>query len=312
MSRRAMNVPADRPLRAVDIAALLAVYIIWGSTYYAIGVALHSFPPFLMAGARFLTAGILLYGFLRLRGAQAPTARGWGASAIVGTLLLVVGNGAVTFAQQWVSSSLAAIVVATMPLWAAVFARLAGQHFSRLEWAGLVVGFAGVATLNLGGELRAHGLGALVLAVAPLSWAFGTVWSRKLPLPAGPVATATEMICAGVIMIGIGGLRGEGLRAAPTPETVGAVAYLTVFGSIVAFSAYMHLVRNVRASITTSYAYVNPIIALFLGVALGGEHVRPLTWVSSAVIVGGVALISLGARPKVSGRTDKVQAAADA
>lgn len=282
--------------RLLIAGALLSLYVVWGSTYYALRVALGSFPPFLLAGVRFLLGGAILYAFLRARGAVRPTRLEWGAAARVGFLLLVIGNGGVTYAEQWVSSSLAAVVVATMPLWAALFGRLFGQSPTRGELAGLGIGFVGVVLLNLEGELAAHGAGALALAVSPLSWALGSVWSRRLPLPRGPMATAAEMLTAGPIMIGIGLLRSERLAGPPSAEAVGAFAYLLVFGSLLAFSAYVFLLQRTRAAVATSYAYVNPVVAIAIGVGLGGEHVGALTALAALVITAGVALVTLSGR----------------
>lgn len=276
----------------VDLAALGAVYLIWGSTYYALRVGLEGFPPFVMAGTRFLVAGALLYGALRLRGAPRPSLVEWRAAGLIGFLLLGVGNGAVTWAEQWVSSGLAALVVATMPLWTALVARAGGQRTSGREWLGLLVGFGGVALLSLGGELRAHGLAALVLSIAPVSWALGSVWSRRVRLPSGAMATATEMLAGGALMLLFGLLRGERLAALPPLKPWLAFGYLVMFGSLVAFSAYNHLLRHVRPSLATSYAYVNPLIAMLLGVGLGGETIARSTWLAAAVIVAGVAILT--------------------
>src|SRR5687768_7707837 len=180
--------------RFLIVACLAAVYVIWGSTYYGMRVGLESFPPFLMSGSRFLLGGVILYAFLRLRGAPAPSARAWGASAITGGLLFGIGNGAVAFAQQWISSSLAAIVVCTMPLWAALIARFFGQMPGRWEIAGLVLGFLGVIVLNADGQLTATNPLALVILLAPPAWALGSLWGKRLPLPDGNMAVATQMI----------------------------------------------------------------------------------------------------------------------
>lgn len=283
----------QRPSPLAVAVALAAVYVVWGSTYYAMRLALGGLPPFLMAGGRFLLAGAILYGALRLRGAPSPTRRGWLAAAKVGGLLLVVGNGAVAYAQQWVNSSLAAVVVSTMPLWAALFARLVGQRPSRAEWLGLLIGFIGVVILNAGGELNAQGPRAMVLLIAPVSWAIGSVWSRRLPLPAGPMASAAQMLVAGAGMLLIGALRGEHVMHAPPPSAIAAFFYLVVFGSLVGFSAYTWLLTHVRPALATSYAYVNPLIALLLGGGLGGEHISRLTVVAATVIIVGVGVLNL-------------------
>jgi drug/metabolite transporter (DMT)-like permease len=289
---------ARLPGRAIDLIALLVVYLIWGSTYYALRLAVDpatGFPPLLLGGIRYVIAGSLFYGVLRLRGMKAPSRAEWLASARIGFLLLTVGNGAVCYAEQAVSSSLAAVVVATMPLWAAVFARLYGERSTRLEWLGLWVGFAGVVVLSLGGELRAHGWEALALAVAPLSWALGSVQSRRVRLPEGPMATATEMLAGGAFLLLFALLHGERVGH-PDGRAVAALSYLIVFGSLIAFSAFTYLIRTARPSVATSYAYVNPLIALGLGVGLAGERITALTGLAAAIIVAGVALMSLGKR----------------
>jgi len=285
--------------RAKVGAALLAVSVIWGSTYYGMRVALETVPPFLMGSARFVVAGAILYAMLRLRGAPAPTARQWGASAATGALMLVVGNGAIAFGQQRVSSSVAAVVVATMPLWMGLFASLWGERPSRGEIAGLALGFVGVALLHAGGDFFSHGFYALAMLLAPMGWALGSVWSKRLPLPGGFMATAAQMLTAGVAMAGVGFVRGERLAAIPSARSLVAVAYMIVFGSIVAFSAYGYLLRNTRASTASSYAYVNPLVAIGLGVLVGGETIHAPTIVGTLVILSGVLAISLAKRARV-------------
>jgi drug/metabolite transporter (DMT)-like permease len=265
------------PARWLILAALLAVYVIWGSTYLVMRVGLETIPPFLMSGSRFVTAGALLFGFLRWRGAPSPSAKEWGASAKVGVLLLVAGNGFIALAEQRVSSSVAAMVVATMPLWMALLSSFTGQKPSRLEWIGLLLGFVGVALLQMSGQLDASPLMVVALLLAPFCWALGSVWSKTLPLPKGAMATAAEMIAGGAAMLVVSFARGERLLHAPSARSIGAVAFLVIFGSIVAFSAYGFLLRSTRPAIATSYAYVNPVVALALGIALGGEHAGPMT-----------------------------------
>lgn len=274
-------------------AALIAVYVIWGSTYLVMRVGLETIPPFLMSGSRFVTAGALLFGFLRLRGAPSPSAKEWGACAKVGVLLLVAGNGFIALAEQRVSSSVAAMVVATMPLWMALLSSFTGHRPSRLEWAGLLLGFVGVALLQASGQLDASPWMVVGLLLAPFCWALGSVWSKKLPLPKGAMATAAEMLAGGAVMLVIGLARGERLSEAPSARSITAVALLVVFGSIVAFSAYGFLLRSTRPAIATSYAYVNPVVALALGIFLGGEHAGPMTWAAAAIILAGVVILSI-------------------
>jgi drug/metabolite transporter (DMT)-like permease len=274
--------------------ALLAIYLIWGSTYLGISVAVKSIPPFLMAGMRFTIAGGLMFFFLRRRGHAAPTRAQWGGALLVGGLLVVGCNGLVSYAEQWVPSGLAALMAATTPLWAALFAGLWGQWPARVEWVGLAVGFAGVALLNLEGGLRANPLGALALVIAALSWALGSVWSRRLTMPNGIMSSAAQMLTAGVVLTSIGLLTGERLQAVPSVESLAAMLYLIVFGSLIAYTAYGFLLRNVRPSLATSYAYVNPAVAVVLGIGLAGERIDWVGVAAMLVILAGVGAMALG------------------
>ena len=283
--------PNPSPLKIAF--ALVAVYLVWGSTYLAIRVALESFPPFLMCGIRFVIAGVLLYVVMRMRGAPAPTPAQWRASAVIGTLLMGGGTGAVAFAEQWVASGLAALEIATTPLWAALFAGIWGRWPSRLEWTGLVLGLLGVGLLNLEGNLRGSPAGAAALLLAPICWTFGSIWSRHLPIPSGLMASATKMLTGGAVLLLFGMICGESLPSAPSGRAVGAVIYLIVFGSLVAFSAYLFLLEHTRPALATSYAYVNPVIAVILGWWLAAEPITGRTLVAAAIIIAAVVLITL-------------------
>jgi drug/metabolite transporter (DMT)-like permease len=275
------------------ILALLSLYIIWGSTYLAIRIALEGFPPFFMAGVRFLAAGALMYGFLRLRGTPNPTRRQWGGAALVGGLLLVGGNGGVVFAEQWVASGVAALGVGAVPLWAALFAGLWGNWPQRREWVGIALGLVGLVLLNLDGDMRANPWGAVFLIGATMSWALGSVWARRLPLPPGAMASAAEMIAGGAILLLIALVTGEHVPATlPGARPLGAVIYLAIFGSIIAFSAYGYLLRNVRPAVATSYAYANPVVAVLLGAVVASERITPLTLGAMAIILLAVAIVT--------------------
>lgn len=275
------------------MAALLAVYLIWGSTYLAIRIALEGFPPFLMAGVRFILAGGALFVFLRGRGTPTPSRRQWLGAAAIGGLLLLGGNGGVVFAEQTVASGLTALGVATVALWSAVFAGLWGHWPRRLEWVGLVLGFGGVALLNLGGNLRASPAGSVALAVATVSWAFGSMWSRHLDLPSGLMAAAAEMLAGGAMLLLASAVVGESRPVLHSTRPLWALAYLVVFGSWLGFSAYVFLLRRVRPAVATSYAYVNPVIAVLLGVSFAGETIATNEWLAMPVILAGVALVVL-------------------
>jgi drug/metabolite transporter (DMT)-like permease len=273
--------------------ALIALYLIWGSTYLAIRFALASYPPFLMAGVRFLCAGAAMFAFLRWRGMAAPTRAQWINAAATGTLLLGFGNGLVCYAEQHVASGLAAVAVAAMPLFAAVFGGLYGLWPQRMEWLGLGVGFAGVILLNLGGGMAGAPIGAIALIVAAIAWAFGSVWSKHRDMPPAAMNTAAQMLTDGAVLF-VGSLAlGERFPTAPTMSATLALVYLGVMGSIVAFSAYMYLLHTVRPALATSYAYVNPPVAVLIGALLGGETVHTFDLVAMAVILAGVALIAL-------------------
>jgi drug/metabolite transporter (DMT)-like permease len=273
--------------------ALLALYVIWGSTYFAMRVALETVPPFLMAGPRFLIAGIAMALVLRARGAAWPTREQWLGSAALGFCLLTLGNGAVAFAEQSVPSSVAAIIVASVPIWIALLGRLSGLPPRGGEWPGILLGFVGVLLLEAGDGLHLDARGT-VLLLGPVAWAAGSLWSRRLPLPNGAMATAAQMLTAGVTLLLIALITGERLPRAPSVRSLVAIAYLTVFGSIVAFSAYNWLLRNVRPALATSYAYINPLVALLLGSTFGKESVTWFTVAAAGFSVGGVALIALG------------------
>jgi drug/metabolite transporter (DMT)-like permease len=273
--------------------ALVSLYLVWGSTYLAIRIAVASYPPFLMAAVRFLCAGLALYAFLRWRGMPAPSRRQWLNSTAAGVMLLGFGNGLVCFAEQSVASGLAAVAVASMPLFAAVFGGLYGSWPRRMEWLGLGIGFAGVILLNLGGSMKGAPLGAIALVVAALSWAFGSVWSKRRDMPPAAMNTAAQMLTGGGVLLLFALAIGERLPAAPPASATFALVYLAVAGSLVGFSAYLYLLHTVRPALATSYAYVNPPVAVLVGALFGGEAVHPFDVAAMAVILAGVALITL-------------------
>lgn len=286
--------PAVPRFSLLLIACFFALYFIWGSTYLAIRIGVESWPPLMMAGVRFLIAGSLMYGWLRWRGAPRPSWREWRAAGAIGILLLAFGNGGVTLAEQsGVTSGVAALAIATVPLFTLLFSRLFGQRSTLLEWAGIALGLLGIGLLNLGSNLQASPLGAGMILFAAASWAFGSVWSRRLPLPAGPMASALEMLVAGAVLLIGSGLRGERLHEVPPLAGWLVLLYLVIFGSIIAFSAYVYLLKNVRPAAATSYAYVNPGVAVLLGIWILDEHVGGAEWAAMAVIIGAVLLISL-------------------
>ena len=286
--------PGPRRFPLPLIAAFFALYVIWGSTYLVIRIGIESWPPLMLAGIRFITAGVLMYAYLRWRGAPAPTWPQWRSAGLIGILLLTFGNGAVSVAEHTgVASGVAALAVATVPLFTLLCGYFWGQRNTRLEWAGIVLGLIGIAMLNLGSNLQSSPLGAALLIFAAAAWAFGSVWSRHLPLPAGPMASAAEMLTAGAVLLIGSLLSGERLTQMPTAAGWGALLYLVFFGSIIAFSAYMYLLKNVRPAAATSYAYVNPAVAVMLGIAFAGETIGFEECLAMAVIISAVVLIGL-------------------
>ena len=291
MSQNTSNDPAAPSALAVGLA-LASVYLVWGSTYLAIRVGLEGYPPFLMGAIRFIIASLLFYGFLRWRGHAAPTRAQWKNAAVMGLFMMLLGNGLVNLAERTVSSGLAAIAVASMPLWAGLFSALKGRHPSRGEWLGLMLGFAGVIWLNAGSDISANLSGMLALLMAPIAWAWGSVWSRDRDLPAPFMSTAAQMLCGGIAMLIVGLALGERIHEIPALKATLAVGYLAAFGSIVGFSAYVWLLHHVRPALATSYAYVNPPIAVLLGALLLNEKVDVSIIGAMVVILVGVIIIS--------------------
>ncbi|MHC9086367.1 drug/metabolite exporter YedA [Luteimonas sp. RIT-PG2_3] len=280
-------------------SALAAVYVIWGSTYLAIRFALEGgYPPLLMAGGRFLIAGGLMYALLRWRKIAAPTPVQWRNVAFMGLLLLGFGNGMVCIAEQTVSSGLAAVAVASAPLWMGLFSAMRGEHPRRLEWIGLGIGFIGVLWLNAGSSLTATPVGLVALLIAPLAWSFGSIWSRGRDLPSPFMTAATQMLCGGVFMLVAGLVFGERIDDMPTMRATLSVGYLASFGSIIGFTAYIWLLHNVRPTLASSYAYVNPVIAVVLGVWLAAERFSAHDFGAMAVVLLGVVAITLAKAKK--------------
>jgi drug/metabolite transporter (DMT)-like permease len=274
------------------------VYIAWGSTYVGIRVMDRTAPPLIGAAVRFLAAGALMYGFVVLRRRRLPRVSGreLGSLTLVGVLLLSGGNGLVTLAERRVPAGLAALLVASMPLWVLVLRTLTGDLPRRATLVGLAIGFCGVGLLVLRGG-QGHGVGVaqmLVVVGAALSWATGSFLSSKLPLPADVAAgTAIEMLIGGAALAGLGPLVGEHWQALGQASTDAwiAIAYLALAGSILAFTAYVWLLQNAPISKISTYAYVNPVVAVVLAAVILGEAVTPLMVLGGAVIVTAVAVV---------------------
>lgn len=287
--------------RSKIIAAFAAVYIFWGGTYLAIRFAVESIPPFLMAGTRLVIAGGGLYLWLRLRGEQKPTFSHWKSATIVGFLLLLMGNGGVSWSEQFVPSGVAALIIAITPCWFVVFEWLTrGVKPTKTIIGGLILGTAGIILLidpvNLVGGDHVDLLGASVLMIATISWAWGSLFSRHADMPSSPLlGTAMEMLSGGILLLFLGMVTGELGRldlSAITGTSLLSLSYLVIFGSLIAFSSYIWLLKVVRPSLVSTYAYVNPVIAVMLGWVLAGEALGGRILFATAIIVAAVALIT--------------------
>jgi len=290
--------------------ALLAIYLIWGSTYLAIRYAVVTIPPFFMAGTRFLVAGTILFAWRLLVGDPTPTLKQWRSAAIIGLLLLLGGNGIVSWAEQVIPSGIAALLVGTIPLWMVLTEslRLGGTKPGNHTIFGLIVGFGGIVVLVwpllTGNTNNLDPAGVLALLCAAVSWALGSVYSKSAQLPASSLmTTAAEMLTGGFSLFLVGSLIGEWKildLAAITGRSWLGLVYLTLFGSLGGFVAYAWLLRNASIALVSTYAYVNPLVAILLGNLLAQEIVNGRILVAAAVIVGSVILINL-AHPAKTG-----------
>jgi len=288
-------------LRLQIALAFLSIYTIWGSTYLAIRFAIETFPPFLMAAIRFLIAGGALYTWMRLRGAQRPTRANWKAATIIGGLLLLGGNGGVTKAEQVIPSGLTAVLITIVPIWMALLELLQKNRVVPTPQVvlGLVLGFGGVILLVGPGDLAGGGLNPLwvgVLLFASLSWAIGSVYSRKASLPKTPLlGSGMEMLAGGVLLLLVSLVSQEWVGFQPSKISFLSLIsflYLLVFGSLIAFSSYVWLLTKTTTARASTYAYVNPVVAVFLGYFLAGEQLTLRTLLASTMIVIAVVVIT--------------------
>jgi len=292
------------PSRGLIVLALIAVYFVWGSTYLGLKFGLEGFPPFLLNGIRFLVAGGIMFMVLRSRGEAAPTPRQWRNLALLGIPLFVGGLSLVTIAEDLgVGSGLTATAIAMTPVWAALWSGLFGQWPVRREWIGLIVGLLGVLVLAQEGDFRSSAVGTILVVISPISWSFGSIWGPRLDLPKGLMAPAAQLLAGGVLLSSVGLIRGERILEMPPASAWWALGYLILFGSIIAFTAYFFLIRTVRPALAVSYAYVNPVVAVALGLTLGGEIITGPIFIALPMILLGVALVATAQRgPTMGGR----------
>lgn len=273
------------------ILCLFATYFIWGSTYFAIKIGIESFPPFLMAGMRFTAAGLILYTVMRYLGSPNLTLSQWRGAMIIGLLLPAMGNGIVCYVQQTISSSLAALFIATAPIWMAIFSAFWGHYPSKQEWVGIAIGFVGIVLLNLGSSLHGDLTSAFLLMLAAACWSYGSVWSKHLSMPKGLMASASQMLCGGVILLLFSITRHEVWPLHISKKSWLAMLFLVLLGSLVAYSAYQYLLKTVRPLVATSNTFINPIVAFALGIGLVNEHASQIEFIALAVILLGVFLV---------------------
>jgi drug/metabolite transporter (DMT)-like permease len=295
------------PHRFKLLLAFFLLYFIWGSTYLAIRYAIETLPPFLMAGTRFFSAGILLYAVMRLRAVPSPPLRQWGQLAVVGTFLFLGGNGLVVWAEQYITSGLAALLVSTLPLWLILLDWLwaQGPKPSRRALCGIALGFVGLVVLVDPARVISsdvHLPGAVLCVVASLLWAIGSIYSKKFRQPSSIfMSAACQMIGGGLTLLLVALLLGETKDfslAQVSPVSLGAFLYLLLFGSIVANSAYVWLLQNATATSVSTYAFVNPAVAIFLGWALADEQLTAQIMLGAGIILAGVVLVISSGRPQ--------------
>ena len=288
------------PSRSTLLAAcLLVVYVVWGSTYLAIHFAVDGIPPLTLSAIRNLVAGTILFSFLKWRGAARPTPRQWRNGAFIGFMMMSLGNGFVCVAETSVPSGLAALVVAGVPVFAILFAWGFGVRPRALEWIGIGIALAGMALLNLDLHAAASPGAVVLLFIAAASWAFATVLQKRLDMPVGPMSAAVQMLGGGASLVVMSALRGERIVLHDVPMSAWlALAYLVVFGSILAYSAFVYVINHSRPAVATSYAYVNPVVAVGLGAAFAGEAVTWPLVAGMAVILAGVALVMVASGRK--------------
>jgi drug/metabolite transporter (DMT)-like permease len=295
MSSIALSSSARSGLPPLVIACLAATWIVWGSTYLAIKFALVSFPPYLQMGSRFLVAGIALALWMRfVRHAPWPSARQWAHAALVGALMLGGGMGGTAVAEQTVGSGLVVAFIAVVPLLIVLINLCWGAKPGRLELLGIGIGLIGVLMLTRGQGFAASSTGLFAIATACITWSLGSVLSqRATPLAPGAMGFASEMICGGAVLMVLAAATGESLSWPLQPLALAAWFYLVVFGSLIAFNAYMLLLARASAGLASSYTFVNPLIAMALGVTLGGETVTAFEWSAAGVVLVGVVMLLL-------------------
>jgi drug/metabolite transporter (DMT)-like permease len=294
-----MNKPHKNPLILIISIALL--YTTWSSTYLAIRVAVRTIPPLLMTSSRFIIAGALMYILALIRKEKQPSLKQLFGGSVVGILLFLASNGLLCYAEQTVNSGLSAVVVSSGAFWICLFSGFSGKWPSKIEWLGIGIGFTGIIVLNSGAELKGNPVGGMLLLISSMIWAFGSVLTKKLPVPSGFMGTGIEMFSGGLASLIAALIIRQDFNIKPSGESIAALIYLIVVGAMVGFSAFMYVFHNARPALASSYSYVNNVGAVLLGVLLLGEKVNAQEIIALFIVVAGVAIIATSqARPGIS------------
>jgi drug/metabolite transporter (DMT)-like permease len=297
MNDNATTAPRSHTLTPLVVACLAATWLVWGSTYLVIRFALEGFAPYFMMATRFFAAGGLLLAWQLARGSPLPCLREWRNAVLVGTLMLCGGMGGVAYAEQTIASGLVVAFIAVMPLILVVINLPFGVYPRRSELLAVGVGLTGVLMLTQGAGLHASPSGLLAISIGVCGWSLGSVLSQRgFALAPGATGFATEMLCGGAALLAMSALRGESWILPTTAGPWVSWAYLVIFGSLVAFSAYMLLLERTSPSLAASYSLVNPVVALLLGVSFGAEKVSPWEWFAAAVVMSGIGILFIGRR----------------
>ena len=291
MSSSTQQVPTKAPTWLIA-ACLLAVYVIWGTTYFAIKVGIEGAPPFFLIGTRFVVAGGLLLVWQIFRGRPMPTAKQWRGAALLGFLLLVVGNGGVAVAERWVSSGATVALISIMPLATALWSGMFGEWPRRVEWAAIILGGIGAVVMLMGRDLQGSLVGTSVILLGTTCWSLGTVLARRIDIPHGPTGFGAEMLAAGLLALTVSAVLGEHWALPQSPRVWEAWVYLVVFGSMIGFSAYRFVVERASTTLASTYAYVNPPVALLVGWGLGNESFSPNILLGLPIVLGAVAMLA--------------------
>ena len=295
--------------RRLAYLAWFTIAIVWGTTFLGIRIALETIPVALLAGLRWLAAGVMLTALLPLLGEQLPPRSAWRSIALVGFLMNVLGNGLLVWAEQYVASGLTAVVVGMVPFWAVLVESVSpgGERLTRWTLAGLAAGFGGILVLvwpeltvgGAGGRMFVAGI--VALQIGSLAWAIGTSYTKRHRIAATPLASsALQMLFSGVILLGVGTVAGEWSELAFTPRSLGALLYLAIAGSVVGYTAYIYALKYLPVSTVSLYAYVNPLIAVALGTWLAAEPLNPRILLAAALVFGGIAIVRMAPRPRAA------------